>query len=76
LGQRTLKCVVLIGTRSAQSTRASVAASTNAVASGELTAAEAGELSRLIQAYVKAIEATDIERRIQVLEEKAARDAK
>jgi hypothetical protein len=29
----------------------------------------------LIEAYVKVIESTEIERRIQVLEEKAARDA-
>jgi uncharacterized protein DUF5681 len=52
-----------------------MAAITTAVAAGDLTATEAAELARLIEAYVKAIEATDIERRIQVLEEKAARDA-
>jgi hypothetical protein len=44
---------------------------TAAVASGDLTTTEAGELSRLIEAYVKVIETTDIERRIQALEKKA-----
>jgi hypothetical protein len=52
-----------------------MAAITTAVASGDLTATEAGELARLIEAYVKVIETSDIERRIQVLEEKAHRDA-
>jgi hypothetical protein len=52
-----------------------IAAITTAMASGDLTATEAGELSRLIEAYVKVIETTDIEKRIQVLEEQAARDA-
>lgn len=41
-----------------------------AVASGELTAAEAGELSRLVETYVKTIEATEIEQRLQALEER------
>ena len=40
---------------------------TTAVASGELTPIEAAELARVIEAYVKAIETTEIERRIQVL---------
>ena len=40
-----------------------------AVGSGELTPAEAGELSRLVENYVKTIEATEIERRLQVLKE-------
>jgi Family of unknown function (DUF5681) len=52
-----------------------MAAITTALSSGDLTVTEAGELSRLIEAYVKVIETTDIERRIQVLEEQAARDA-
>jgi len=52
-----------------------MAAITTAVAQGELTPAEAGELARLVETYVKAVEAADIERRIQVLEEKAHRDA-
>jgi Family of unknown function (DUF5681) len=47
-----------------------IAAIATAVALGDLTTTEAGELSRLIEAYVKAIEFSDIERRIQILEEK------
>ena len=46
-----------------------MAAITTAVAQGELTPAEAGELSRLVECYVKAIEVTEIERRLQALEE-------
>jgi hypothetical protein len=53
-----------------------MAAITTAVASGELTPNEAAELSRVVDGYVKALEATEIERRIQVLEERTARDAK
>ena len=52
-----------------------MAAITAAVAAGNLTATEAGELARLIEAYVKAIETSEIERRIQILEERATRDA-
>jgi hypothetical protein len=52
-----------------------MAAITTAMASGDLTATEAAELARLIEAYVKVIETSDIERRIEVLEEKAARGA-
>jgi Family of unknown function (DUF5681) len=53
-----------------------MAAITTAVASGELTPTEAAELSRVIEGYVKALEATEIERRLRLLEEKAIRDAK
>jgi Family of unknown function (DUF5681) len=53
-----------------------MAAITSAVAEGELTPTQAADLSRVIEITVKAIEATEIERRIQVLEERAARDAK
>jgi len=49
---------------------------TTAVANGELTPAEAVELSRVIEGYVKALEATEIERRLRLLEERAIRDAK
>jgi hypothetical protein len=47
-----------------------------AVASGELTPSEAGDLSRVIESCVKALEAADIDRRLRVLEEKGTRDAK
>jgi Family of unknown function (DUF5681) len=61
---------------SADDARKAMAAITTAVASGELTPNEAAELSRLIEGYVKAIEATEIERRLRLLEERAIRDAK
>src|SRR5215470_12295734 len=44
-----------------------ISAITAAVASGELTPNEAAELSRVVDGYVKALEATEIERRIQTL---------
>jgi hypothetical protein len=47
---------------------------TAAVARGDLAPAEAGELGRLVEAYVKTIEATEIERRLQTLEERQARE--
>jgi hypothetical protein len=53
-----------------------MAAITTAVANGELTPSEAAELSRVIEGYVKAMEATEIERRLRLLEERAIRDAK
>jgi len=51
-----------------------MAAITRAVANGELTPTEAAEFSRVI---VKALEATEIERRLRLLEERerAIRDA-
>jgi hypothetical protein len=53
-----------------------MAAVTAAVASGELTPTEAAELSRVVDGYVKTLEASEIERRLRILEERAARDAK
>jgi uncharacterized protein DUF5681 len=53
-----------------------MAAITTAVANGELTPTEAAELSRVIDGYIKSIEATEIERRLRLLEERAIRDAK
>jgi hypothetical protein len=53
-----------------------IAVITTAVANGELTPTEAAELSRVIEGYVKALEATEIERRLRLLEERAIRDAK
>jgi hypothetical protein len=46
-----------------------MAAITTAVASGELTPTEAAELSRVTESYLKAIELTDIERRLHTLEQ-------
>src|SRR5215471_4362963 len=47
-----------------------MAAITAAVANGELAPTEAAELSRMIESYVKAMEATEIERRLRLLEER------
>ena len=47
-----------------------MAAITTAVANGELTPTEAAELSRVIDGYIKSIEATEIERRLRLLEER------
>lgn len=48
-----------------------MAAITAAVSCGDLTAAEAGELSKLVESYVRTIEVTEIEHRLQALEDKA-----
>jgi hypothetical protein len=47
-----------------------MAAIAKAVACGELTPGEAAELARVIEAYVKAIETWEIERRLKILEER------
>lgn len=49
-----------------------MAAIVQAMARGELMPVEAAELSRLVEAYVKAIECTDFDRRLQALEERDA----
>jgi Family of unknown function (DUF5681) len=54
---------------SAEDASKAMAAITAAVAHGELTPAEASELSCVVEAFVTAIEATEIERRLRVLEE-------
>jgi len=55
---------------SADDASKAMAAITTGVASGELTPAEAGELSRVVEAYVKALEVTEIERRLKALEDR------
>jgi|SRR6516225_5669375 len=45
-----------------------MAAITEAVAHGELTPTEAGELSRLIETYVKVLEVNEFDQRLRVLE--------
>ena len=49
-----------------------LAAITVAVASGELTASEAADLSKLVADFVKTIEATEIEARLRALEERSS----
>src|SRR4051812_24923465 len=44
------------------------AALLQAVASGELTPSEAAELGKLVEAHVRAIEATDVQARLEALE--------
>jgi hypothetical protein len=50
-----------------------MAAVAAAVALGDLTPAEAGEFARLVETHLKAIELTEIERRLQILEGQPAR---
>jgi hypothetical protein len=61
--------------KSAEDASKAMAAITTAVASGELTPAEAAELSRVIEGYVKAIEVNEIEQRIRALEERKGRES-
>ncbi len=61
---------------SASDAATAMAAIANAVACGDLTPAEAGELSKLVESYVKAVEATEIERRLQALEEQRPRETR
>jgi hypothetical protein len=53
---------------SAQDAAATVSAVLSAVAGGELTPAEAGEISKLIEAYVKAFETAELAERLDRLE--------
>jgi hypothetical protein len=49
------------------------AALVSGVAAGELTPAEAGELGRLIDSYLRALEATDFDARLRRLEGETTR---
>src|SRR4051794_20447298 len=53
---------------SAQDAAATVSAVLAAVAAGELTPADAGEISKLIEAYVKAFETAELAERLERLE--------
>ena len=46
-----------------------IAAITTAVARGEITANEAADVSRLIEIFVRATEACDLEKRLKTVEE-------
>lgn len=48
-----------------------MAAITAAMASGELTPREAGELARVVEVFVRVFETTEIESRLKTLEERA-----
>jgi hypothetical protein len=58
--------------RSAADAASAMAALTAAVAAGEVTPGEAAELSRLVEAYTKALEANEFDRRLRVVEERNA----
>jgi hypothetical protein len=60
--------------RSAADAANAMSGITVAVAGGEITPSEAAELSKLIEAYVKALEASEFEQRLRALE--AKKDAK
>ena len=47
-----------------------IASITRAVAHGELGFGEAAELSKLIETYIRAVEATDLEKRLVILEQR------
>jgi hypothetical protein len=51
-----------------------MASITAAVAAGEITPGEAGEFSKLVEAYVKALEASEFDQRLRALERR--KDAK
>jgi len=46
-----------------------IGAITSAVARGEITATDAADVSRLIEIYVRAVEASDLDKRLKDLEE-------
>jgi Family of unknown function (DUF5681) len=46
-----------------------MAAITSAVANGDITATEAAEVARLVETYVRAVEASDLEKRLRAIEE-------
>jgi hypothetical protein len=54
--------------RSAADAAGAMASITAVVASGEITPGEAAELSKLVEAYVKALEASEFDQRLRVIE--------
>jgi hypothetical protein len=48
---------------------AAMAAITSAVANGDITATEAADVSRLVETYVRSVEASDLEKRLRAIEE-------
>jgi hypothetical protein len=55
--------------RSVADAASAMAALTAAVAIGEVTPSEAAELSQLVEAYIKALEASEFDRRLRTIEE-------
>jgi hypothetical protein len=56
--------------RSAANAPRAMAVLTAGVAAGEVTPSEAAEVSRLVEAYVKALEASEFDQRLRAIEEK------
>jgi len=46
-----------------------MAAITSAVANGDITVTEAADVARLVETYVRAVEASDLEKRLRAIEE-------
>jgi hypothetical protein len=63
--------VALPALASASDAAAAMAAITESVARGDVTTGEAADLSALAVAFAKALETSDLEKRISALEEKA-----
>jgi hypothetical protein len=55
--------------RSADDASKAMAAITTRVAGGDLTPAEAAELARMIETYLRTLETAEIERRLEMLEQ-------
>jgi hypothetical protein len=55
---------------------AAMAAITEGVACGDITAGEVADFSALVAGFAKALEASDLEKRISALEEKATQNGK
>jgi hypothetical protein len=68
--------IALPALTSASDAAAAMAAITEGVARGEVTTGEAADLSALVAGFAKAMETSDLERRIAALEEKAAQNGK
>jgi hypothetical protein len=56
--------------RSASDAASAMAALTAGVAAGEVTPGEAAEFSKLVEAYIKALEANEFDQRIRAIEER------
>ena len=52
---------------------AATAAIVSAVASADITVSEASELAKLVDTYVRAVEASDLDKRLRAIEEKIAK---
>ena len=63
-------CFQLPALRSAADAASAMAALTAGVAAGEMTPGEAAELSKMIEAYIRALEASQFDQRLRAIEER------